>query len=316
MSRFPPFDFGRARTYPLRTRKNKVTVEDFAALPKGDGFADFVESLPRILAGTDLRRAAAAVAGAVQNGKPVIWGLGGHVIKVGLAPVLIDLMERGAASLVAMNGSAMIHDLEVALVGATSEDVPEQLQQGDFGMAEETGLYCNRAAVLARTQGIGLGEALCRVLAELNPAFASHSILLRSLQHGVPVTGHLAIGTDITHIHPAASGEALGEATFLDFRILTSAVQQLDGGGVYINLGSAVLLPEIFLKAVSIVRNCGHSLRDFTTVNMDFIQHYRPIQNVVRRPVLQGGTGIALTGHHELMFPLLAGMIRQQIVRG
>ncbi|MBI4457213.1 MAG: hypothetical protein HY644_15140 [Acidobacteria bacterium] len=315
MSKFPPFDFSQAKTYPLQTRKSKVTVADFASPPEGDRFSDFMGTIPRILAGIELRKAAVSIARAVRKDKPVIWGLGGHVIKVGLAPLLIDLVARGAASLIAMNGSAMIHDLEIALTGATSEDVSEQLEQGNFGMAEETGLYCNQAADNARRQGIGLGDALVHLLAELDPPFATHSLLLQSLKCEVPVTGHLAIGTDITHIHPSAEGEALGKATFVDFQIFTSAVKALHEGGVYVNVGSAVLLPEIFLKAVSIVRNCGNPLRDFTTVNMDFIQQYRPVQNVVRRPVMQGGTGIALTGHHELMLPLLAAMVREELDR-
>ena len=235
------------------------------------------------------------------------------MIKVGLAPLLIDLMKRDAVSLIAMNGSAMIHDLEIALAGATSEDVPEQLDQGDFGMAEETGVHFNRAALKAGAENIGLGHALSRELANLKTPFADRSLLVQCHDQQVPITGHLAIGADITHIHPSADGESLGKATFFDFKVFTSAVKALHGGGVYVNLGSAVILPEVFLKAVSIVRNCGHILRHFTTINMDFIQHYRPTQNVVRRPVMQGGRGIALTGHHELMLPLLAAVVRQQL---
>lgn len=313
MSKFPPFDFSHARTYPLAERKSKVTVHEFATLPKGDRFSDFLDSIPKILAGSDFRVAAAAIVRAVRSGKPVIWGLGGHVIKVGLAPLLIDLTRRGAISLIAMNGSALIHDLEIALVGATSEDVPEQLDQGNFGMAAETGAHFNHAAKLAHAESIGLGDALGKVLAALNPHFAAQSLILQCRKAAVPITGHLALGTDITHIHPTANGAELGGASFLDFRIFVSAVQALDQGGVYLNLGSAVLLPEIFLKAVSLVRNSGHMLRDFTTVNMDFIQHYRPVQNVVRRPVMQGGTGIAITGHHELMVPLLCAMLREEL---
>lgn len=314
MTKFPPFDLSRARTYPLRDRKSKVSVQDFASLPAGDSFADFLQTIPNILAGTELRQAALSIANAARGRKPVVWGLGGHVIKVGLAPLLIDLMKRGAVSLIAMNGSAMIHDLEIALAGATSEDVPEQLEQGNFGMAEETGFHFNRAALQAGRQNVGLGEALSRELTGLKPPFADRSVLVQCQNHQVTITGHLAIGADITHIHPSANGESLGKATFLDFKIFTSAVQALHGGGVYVNLGSAVLLPEIFLKAVSVVRNCGHTLRDFTTINMDFIQHYRPTQNVVRRPVMQGGRGIALTGHHELMLPLLAAVIRHELL--
>jgi hypothetical protein len=313
MTKFPPFDFTQAKTYRLRDRKSKVTVRDFSSLPTGDRFSDFLQSIPNILAGSDLRQAASAITGAVRQRKPVIWGLGGHVIKVGIAPILIDLIDRGAVSLIAMNGSAMIHDLEIALVGATSEDVAEQLGQGAFGMAEETGRCFNDAALQASNSNIGLGEALADELLKLQPAFPDQSLLVQGRKRSVPITGHVAIGTDITHIHPTANGEALGKATFLDFRVFTSAVQALHDGGVYINLGSAVLLPEIFLKAISVVRNCGHSLRDFTTINMDFIQHYRPTQNVIRRPVMQGGVGIALTGHHELMLPLLAAVLREEL---
>ncbi|HEY2931645.1 MAG TPA: hypothetical protein VGK99_07840 [Acidobacteriota bacterium] len=313
MTRFTPFNFTKAKTYPLKSRKSKVSASDFASLPAGAGFSEFLTSIPSILAGKDLRSAAEAVVNARRRGKPVIWGLGGHVIKVGLAPLLIDLAARGALSLAAMNGSAMIHDFEVGLCGATSEDVPDQLEHGEFGMADETGIYLNRAARRAREEDTGLGEALIRELANMELPFRQNSLLGQARDYGVSITGHLAIGTDITHIHPSADGESLGRATFRDFQIFTSAVKELNEGGVYINAGSAVILPEIFLKAVSVVRNCGHALKNFTTINLDFIQHYRPTQNVIRRPVMQGGIGIALTGHHEILIPLLAAMLRERM---
>lgn len=317
MSRYQqePLDFHGLRTVPLKDRGGKVRVEHFArAYEKGAGVAAWVERLPRILAAENFRALLGALAAARAQGKPVIWGLGGHVIKCGLAPVLADLMDRGYASAFAMNGAAAIHDYEIALAGATSEDVEAALPDGSFGAAEETGREINEAAREAARDGIGLGEALGRRLQALADArFAPSSLLHEAYRRAVPVTVHVAVGTDTPHTHPSADGAALGAASHHDFRLFCRLVAGLDHGGVYVNVGSAVILPEVFLKAVSVVRNLGHRLEEFTTANLDFLSHYRPRVNVLERPHARaGGRGIALTGHHELMVPLLAAALIEQ----
>src|SRR6185436_1736821 len=246
---------------------------------------------------------------AKKLGRAVVVGLGGHVIKTGLGPVLIDLMQRGYVTGFAMNGSAMIHDFEIALVGATSEDVYATLGEGSFGMAEETGRVINDATMEGSRDQIGLGEAIGRRLSVMSAPHSGKSLLQAAYAAAVPVTVHVAIGTDIVHIHPGADGAAIGQTTLRDFRLLCSMVSELDGGGVYLNLGSAVLLPEVFLKTVTVVRNLGFKLQDFSTANFDFIQQYRPLTNVVRRPVAGSGRGFSFTGHHEIMIPLLAAAI-------
>jgi hypothetical protein len=303
-----PIDLSGLKTISLAERGGKVQHADFARVYEpGSGIIGLLESLPHILAGDTLRAVVDAIAAARAKGKPVIWGMGGHVIKCGLAPVLIDLMRRGFATAFAMNGSASIHDFEIALAGQTSEDVEAVLPDGRFGAAEETGREWNTAL----QPGMGAGEALGRALDTLAPeAHASASLLLQAWRAKVPVTVHAAIGTDTPHTHPAVNAEVLGSATHYDFRLFCSLVAALHDGGVYINAGSAVVMPEVFLKAVSCVRNLGHELRDFTTVNLDFLQHYRPRVNVVERPHAQaGGKGYALTGHHEIMIPLLAAAL-------
>jgi hypothetical protein len=303
-----PIDLSGLKTISLSERGGKVQQGDFACVHKpGSGITGFLESLPKILAGDTLRAVVDAIAAARARHKPVIWGMGGHVIKCGLAPVLADLMRRGFATAFAMNGSASIHDFEIALAGQTSEDVEAVLPDGRFGAAEETGREWNGAL----TPGVGAGEALGRALDKLAPeAYAPASLLLQAWRAKVPVTVHIAIGTDTPHTHPAVNPEALGSATHYDFRLFCSMVAALNDGGVYINAGSAVVMPEVFLKAVSSVRNLGYELRDFTTVNLDFLQHYRPRVNVVERPHAQsGGRGYALTGHHEIMIPLLAAAL-------
>jgi hypothetical protein len=303
-----PIDLSGLKTISLAERGGKVQHADFARVYEpGSGISGLLESLPHILAGDTLRAVVDAIAAARAKGKPVIWGMGGHVIKCGLAPVLIDLMRRGFATAFAMNGSASIHDFEIALAGQTSEDVEAVLPDGRFGAAEETGREWNTAL----QPGMGAGEALGRALDTLAPeAHASASLLLQAWRAKVPVTVHAAIGTDTPHTHPAVNAEVLGSATHYDFRLFCSLVAALHDGGVYINAGSAVVMPEVFLKAVSCVRNLGHELRDFTTVNLDFLQHYRPRVNVVERPHAQaGGKGYALTGHHEIMIPLLAAAL-------
>ncbi len=315
-----PLSLQRIRTYPLAKRKSKVTVRDFGQpVGRGASVRKFLDSLPRILAAEDLRAVVAAILRARARRKAVIWGLGGHVIKVGLGPVLIDLIHRGFVSGLAMNGAALVHDFEIALVGNTSEEVEAVLSRGEFGMAEETGLYLNEIAVGAERSGIGLGEAAGKLLTSgrLRAKYPGASVLVAAYGARVPVTVHLAIGTDIPHMHRSADGAALGASTHHDFRLFCALVKQMHPGGVYLNWGSAVVLPEVFLKGVSVVRNLGVPLRPITTANFDFIQHYRPQQNVVKRPTAAPGRratrdhshGYALTGHHEILLPLVAAAL-------
>jgi hypothetical protein len=303
-----PLGLEGVSTYPLASRPSKVAVEDFAR-PFGEdaSLRDFLSSLPNILAVQSIREVAARMRRARELGKPVVWGIGGHVVKTGLAPLIIDLMRRGFVTGVAANGSVLVHDAEVALVGSTSEDVDATLGAGAFGAADETGRLLNEAARHAAQGGVGLGEALGRMLVESGPEHAELSLLCAAYRARVPFTAHVAIGTDIAHFHPQADGAALGAATHTDFRLLSELVRRMSGGGVYLNVGSAVILPEVFLKCVTLVRNLGHPLEDFTTANFDFIQSYRPLTNVVRRPTSGGaGRGFSVTGHHELTIPLLA----------
>ncbi|MFY9556266.1 MAG: hypothetical protein WAV20_15500 [Blastocatellia bacterium] len=312
MSRYKlePIDLGRIATYPLASRPSKVSNEDFAKpIAGGSSLKEFLDSLPNILAVREMRELAKAIKEAKQNNRAIIVGLGGHVIKTGLAPLLIDLMRRGYVSAFAMNGSAMIHDFEIALVGATSEDVDATLGSGNFGMAEETGRLINEAIVAGAKDHIGMGETIGRQLQLLAPAFADKSMLHAAYEANLPVTVHVAIGTDIVHIHPSADGASTGQTSQRDFRLLCSLVRQLDDGGVYLNLGSAVVLPEVFLKTVTVVRNLGFKLQKFYTANFDFIQQYRPLTNVVRRPVAPSGRGFSFIGHHEILIPLLAATI-------
>jgi len=321
MSVYPiqPLTFGSVRTYPLASRKSKVSVKDFAQIPKKTGgLSAFLDSLPNILAAEDLRHLLAAIHRAKKQNKALLWGIGGHVIKVGLGPLLIELMKRGFVSGIAMNGAAMVHDFEIALAGTTSEDVEAGLGEGQFGMAEETGAGINEIAKLAHRIRIGYGEAAGQYLTSgiLSTKHPEASVLVAAYRHRIPVTVHLAIGADIPHIHPAADGSVLGDATFHDFRLFCELVRRMHGGGVYLNWGSAVILPEVFLKAVSVVRNLGVPLASITTANFDFIQHYRPLQNVVKRPIMpvKGDAGVksrgfAITGHHELLLPLVAAAL-------
>lgn len=312
MSRYPvrPIDFTGLKTVPLAARGGKVRAADFAAShTKGAPLARWLDSLPRLLAADSLRSVVSAIEAARAKNKPVIWGLGGHVIKCGLAPVLASLMPRGFATAFAMNGAASIHDFEIALAGHTSEDVEAVLPDGSFGAAEETGREMNCA--LAAAGELGAGEALGRRLEEIAaPEFADRSLLLAAYRNSTPVTVHIAVGTDTPHTHPAADAAAIGTATHRDFRLFCSLVAALDGGGVYVNAGSAVVLPEVFLKALSAVRNLGCPVRDFVTVNFDFLQHYRPRVNVVERPHAgAGGAGYSITGHHEIILPLVAALL-------
>lgn len=314
-----PLDLDRVQTYPLKSRPSKVKVADFARpVGRGASVARWVDSLPRILGAESFRGVVTALERARAKRKPIIWGLGGHVIKVGLGPVLIDLMQRGYISAVAMNGSALIHDFEIGLAGATSEDVPAVLGEGRFGMAEETGRFINESIARGAKAGLGIGESTGVFLARSRSVpFRKYSVLAAAYRLKLPVTVHEAIGADIIHSHPAMDPGAMGEATHRDFRLLAALVRRMDGGGVYLNVGSAVILPEVFLKCIGLAANTSHAPRGITTVNLDFIQHYRPTQNVVLRPTAASGRtssrrsqGFALTGHHEIMVPLLAAALR------
>jgi hypothetical protein len=312
-SKYPyqPLDFSGLKTVAIQTRGGKVRVEHFAKpFYKGAGVASLIDSLPSILAADSFRAVIDAIAAARTHKRAILWGLGGHVIKCGLAPVLIDLMQRGYATGFVLNGAAAIHDFEIGIAGHTSEDVEAVLPDGSFGAAEETGREMNEA-IVAGAGKVGLGEALSVRLERIaDPQFAASSLLHEAYRAGIPITVHVAIGTDTPHTHPAARGAAIGEATHHDFRLLCAMVKELNDGGVYLNVGSAVVLPEVFLKAVSVVRNLGNPLVNFTTVNFDFLQHYRPNANVVNRPhAKSGGHGYSITGHHELMIPLLAAAL-------
>jgi len=306
---YDDFDLSDIKTYPLKSRKSKARAEDFAR-PSAPGvtIATFVDSLPDILAAADFKAVVRAIGGAKRAGAGILWGIGAHVVKTGLGPVIVDLMERGFVSAVATNGATIIHDFEIALVGATSEDVDEALGPGRFGMAEETGRLLNAAISDGVASGLGIGQAVTGFFAAKEPQFARHSVLAAAARLKIPVTVHVAIGTDIIHMHPAASGAALGDGSLRDFRYFVSNVARL-GRGVYLNCGSAVVLPEVFLKAVALARNKGSALDGLTTVNLDFVRGYRPQTNVVMRPTAGTGHGYSLIGHHEIMIPLLAAAL-------
>ncbi len=306
-----PTNFDKIKTYDLESRPSKVTISDFAKpIEREDSLSDFLDKFPNILAVKSIKSVAQSIISAKNLNKPIIWGIGGHVIKTGLSPILIDLMRRGFVSAIATNGSVLVHDTETALVGFTSEDVDATLGKGDFGAAKETGEIVNSAAANGKNDGLGLGEAMCREVTELNPKFAEYSVLCEAYKHKIPVTTHLTIGADIGHFHPSANGAAFGETSHTDFKLFCSIIKEMNGGGVYLNYGSAVTLPEVFLKAITVNRNLGYEISGITTANFDFIQHYRPNTNVVRRPTANGaGKGFSITGHHELTLPLLSAMI-------
>ena len=307
---YDEFDLTGVRTYPLASRPSKVTHEQFARpWEPSTGLEGWLQSLPNLLAASDLKAVIGALRTAQAEQRGIVWGLGAHIIKTGLGPILIDLMERGFVSALAVNGAGLIHDFEVALCGSTSEEVDAVLGAGRFGMAEETGTQLNEAIKAGARESLGLGQSICRHLAESRPHFARLSVLSAAARLNIPVTAHVGIGTDIIHMHPEASGEAIGATSLRDFRYFTSFVAGLEGG-VYLNCGSAVMLPEVFLKAVSLVRNRGLSLDGLTTVNLDFVRMYRPETNVVRRPVAGVGRGYSITGHHEILIPLIAAALR------
>jgi hypothetical protein len=307
-----PLSLEGVATYSLKGRRSKVNRQDFGQpWQRGGSFREYLDRLPNILAAADLREIAGAWLEARRREHLVILGFGAHALKVGLSPVIIDLMRRGLLSAVALNGAGIIHDAEIAMVGQTSEEVEAVLDAGQFGMAEETASFLNKAIQWGAARNLGLGEAVGqRLLADGYP-YNDLSVLAQAAALDVPATVHVAVGTDIIHMHPSVAPAALGQTTHQDFRLFAALVSRL-AGGVYLNLGSAVLLPEVFLKAISLARNLGHPVDPITTVNMDFIQHYRPLTNVVRRPTQGSGKGFALTGHHEIMLPLLAAMVVEE----
>jgi hypothetical protein len=304
-----PISLEGIASYPLKSRTSKVTVQDFAKpWKRGGTLGLWIKSLPRILAANDFRKVVDHVVRAVQGKKMIILGMGAHPIKVGLNPVIIDLIDRGIVTALAMNGAGIIHDTELAMAGHTSEDVAAQLGAGKFGMAEEPARFLNEAIIDGAGRDMGLGKAVGSLLVKEAFPYNHLSLLARAFELDIPVTVHVALGTDTIHFHPSVDGGAVGKTSHLDFRIFAGLVSQLEGG-VFINLGSAVVIPETFLKALTLVRNLGHEVKRFTTVNMDFMRHYRPMTNVVERPTLEEGEGYALVGHHEIMFHLLASAV-------
>jgi len=312
MGKFSEIDLSGIKTYSAADRPSKVKTDEVAEPPsKGMSVREFLDGLPSILKADDLKNVAKAVVDARDNKKPVIVMLGGHVIKTGCAPILADLAEKGFVSHFASNGAAGIHDTELARFGHTSEDVAIQLEDGSFGMAADTAELVNRAAEVAYKQEQGFGETVGELLVAENGPYLDRALLARCYKLNIPYTLHVAIGTDIVHQHPSANGAAIGDASYRDFRIFASTVSQMGDGGVILNLGSAVVMPEIFLKALAVARNLGNSVTNITTANFDMIQHYRPTVNVVNRPVLPGGKGYSITGHHEIMIPLLSAAIQE-----
>jgi len=310
---FKPLDFSKVRTYPVTKRFSKVQTSLLGKkIKKGANMRSFLRGLPDILAAQNLKTIARKIAECKRRNKTVLLGMGAHPIKVGLSPLIIDFMERGIVHAVALNGAGVIHDFELAYMGETSEDVATALKDGSFGMAEETGAFINAAISEGSMHQLGVGAAVGAAILKSRLPHRKLSILAKGAQLGIPVTSHVAIGTDIIHMHPKADGAALGDCSLRDFRTLTSVVATLDGG-IYLNFGSAVVLPEVFLKAVSLARNLGNPVQDLTTVNLDFIQHYRPLTNVVNRPTLGTGKGYHLTGHMEIMVPLLFAAVLEEL---
>jgi len=310
---FKTLDLSKVKTYSIKTRKSKVSLSDFSRpYTPGSSFKNFWEGLPQILAAQSFREVVKALAQAKREQKVIVVGMGAHPIKVGLNPLLIQLMEAGIIDGLAMNGAGIIHDLELALAGKTSEEVEEGIEGGTFGMAQETSVLLNDFINEGVKKGLGMGEAIGKRLLSEDFPYRQYSLLATGARIGIPVTVHVAIGTDIIHMHPSANGGAIGEGSLRDFQKLTAVVSQLQGG-VYLNIGSAVILPEVFLKALTLARNLGHDVQGFTTVNMDFIQHYRATTNVVKRPTQQSGRGYTLIGHHEIMFPLLVAALLEEL---
>ena len=307
-------DLAKLKTYPISKRKSKVRRQDFAKAPsKGASFSDFYDSLPNVLAANNLKQVVDAIISGRKKKKPVIAMMGSHVIKCGLNPVIIELIKKDIITAIALNGSGAIHDFEIALIGKTSEDVEEGLEDGSFGMAKETALYLNGAIGEAVEKDIGAGQAIGEVIKEEKLPFKDLSLLYNCVKENLPATVHIAIGTDIIHQHPSADGANMGEASLRDFHSFIEVVSGLGDGGVVLNIGSSVILPEVFLKALNVARNLGHKVKNFTACNFDMINHYRPYQNVVKRPIKSGGAGYTIIGQHEIMIPLLAQSILESL---
>jgi len=310
---FRPLNFSKVRTYPVKKRFSKVqSLLLGKTVRKGARVRSLIQGLPNILAAQSLKAIARKIARVHRANKTVLLGMGAHPIKVGLSPLIIDFMERGIINAVALNGAGVIHDFELAYMGETSEDVAASLKDGSFGMGEETGAFLNQAISEGSGRQLGIGAAVGQAILKARLPHRRLSILAAGARWGIPITSHIAIGTDIIHMHPKVDGKALGDGSLRDFRTLTSVVATL-GGGVYLNFGSAVVLPEVFLKAVSLARNLGHPVQNLTTVNLDFLAHYRPLTNVVSRPTQQSGKGYHLTGHMEVMVPLLFAAVLEEL---
>ncbi|MDA8079220.1 MAG: hypothetical protein M0Z79_09830 [Nitrospiraceae bacterium] len=313
MKRYRPVSLKSVKSYSLCSRRSKVSVRSLASPPeKGDTLRDFLDKLPDVLAARDFRDAVRAIAAARKQGRPVVLGMGAHPVKLGLSPVIIALMNQGVITALASNGACTIHDYELALAGHTSEDVAAELCTGAFGMARETGQGLNRAINTGIKKGHGIGAAVGEYISRGKFPFKERSIFAAAYALGIPATVHVGVGTDIIHMHPEADGAAIGKGSMQDFRLFAAVLADLEGG-VYLNLGSAVIMPEVFLKALNVARNLGHRVESITTINMDFIQHYRPRENVLKRPTSAAGRNIALTGHHEIMFPLLAAAVGEEM---
>jgi deoxyhypusine synthase len=310
--KYKPISLRGIKTCGLKSRKSKVALDEIGQPFNKGSFRGFISSLPDILAAKDFKAVVAAIVNARKKDRPVVLGMGAHPIKVGLSPVIINLMENKVITAVAMNGACIVHDFELSLIGHTSEDVAAELCDGSFGMAKETGQGLNNAINKGVGKGYGIGQAVGQHILDSRASYKQLSILAAAARLEVPASVHVAIGTDIIHMHPQADGASIGEGSLRDFKLFCSVVADLRGG-VYINLGSAVILPEVFLKAVAVTRNLKHNVRDFTAVNMDFIQYYRCRENVLRRPVMSGGNSYALTGHHEIMLPLLAAAVMEEV---
>ena len=309
-----PIDMSSVTTYPLKDRINKVSVKDFAEISDNhNDISSLLNCLPKILKGEEFQQLVEKIVTAYRKDRAVIVMMGGHVIKCGLSPLLISLARMGVITGFVFNGASSIHDFEIALIGETSEDVSDNLQDGKFGMWEETGKLMNQAIRNGADEEIGMGEAFGKKLLEINAPYNEYSLLAMGINNNIPITVHVAIGTDIIHQHPTADGAAIGKASFTDFQLLTQSIIELEDGGVIMNFGSAVILPEVFLKALTIARNLGHTVSNFTAADFDMNRQYRPLENVVKRPTEMGGTGYAFTGHHELMIPLLYQSILSKI---
>jgi hypothetical protein len=311
MTHYQKIDLNKVKTYSIKGRKSKNQIQDFGKPVRSDSnVTSFLKSLPKCLRADDFRKLLDSIVKAKQKGKPIIFMCGAHVTKCGLSPVLIDLMQNGFVSLLATNGAGAIHDFEIALWGKTSEEVDRSIQEGSFGMAKETAEIFNQISSFAQKENMGLGEAIGRRIWQLKPKFRKYSLLANAFKLGIPVTVHVAFGTDIVHEHPNFDPSATGRATHIDFEILANEVSKLNNGGVVLNFGSAVILPEVFLKALSVARNIKGRVENFTTANFDMIQHYRPNLNLVLRPTQKSGQGFSFSGHHEIMLPLLAWSLK------